>query len=386
MRRVNALSVRAETGFMAAPGARKVPHSARIRAQGAEFLPQASPGRRRVGLFRIREYPCPMDPRLQRALDRWGLSQPRPLAGDAGARQYVRVAHPQVGSALVVLHPMGTEAKPDDSYFEFRALQAFLDPVVHVPTILQYDDGDRCLLVEDLGDTTLEQRLIQHPEEEGHWADQAGWLLATLAGPLTLGAPPHAFFMARAFDEAKFTFEWEYCRVNFFQDFLQKDPPRWLDRLMAEIHTSLETRGRFLTHRDFHVRNLMVRGDRLVVLDFQDARRGPATYDLASILYDGYWEWSREAGPRLVGHLQAELGWSDEALEEELNLTAIQRNLKALGTFGHQLVHRHKACFAPAIPRTLRHLRRHFQRLNHREGVLACEHFLRLTEDRLLEG
>ncbi|HEY3400934.1 MAG TPA: phosphotransferase [Geothrix sp.] len=326
-----------------------------------------------------------MDPRLARALERWNLSDPHPLAGDVGARQYTRVAHPQLGSALVVLHPPDAPEKPDDSYFEFRALQAYLDPVLRVPTIVQCDDGDRCLLVEDLGDMSLERRLVEHPEEELHWAEQAGWLLATLAGPLTLGAPPHAFFMGRAFDQAKFQFEWDYCRTNFFQDFLQKDPPRWLDRMMEEAHASLETRAHFFTHRDFHVRNLMVHGGRLVVIDFQDARRGAATYDLASILYDGYWDWSREAGRALAGPLQRELGWNHEALLEELNLSALQRNLKALGTFGHQIVHRHKAHFAPAIPRTLRHLRGHFQRMNHQDGVLATEHMLRLAEDRLLK-
>lgn len=327
-----------------------------------------------------------MDPRLQRALDRWELTGPQALAGDAGARQYFRVAHGQLGTALVVLHPLGTPEQPDDSYFEFRALQAYLDPLLRVPTILQCDDADRCLLVEDLGDTPLEDRLVSHPEEERAWAQRAGWLLATLAGPLTLGAPGHAFFMQRAFDQAKFQFEWDYCRRNFFEDFLQKDPPRWLDRMMEEAHASLETRAHFFAHRDFHVRNLMVHGDRLVVIDFQDARRGAATYDLASILYDGYWDWSKEAGRALSEPLQQELGWNHEALLEELNLSALQRNLKALGTFGHQLVHRHKAHFAPAVPRTLRHLRGHFQRMHHQDGVLAAEHLLRLAEQRLLRG
>ena len=327
-----------------------------------------------------------MDPRLQRALDRWDLSEPRPLAGDAGAREYFRVSHPQLGTALVVLHPLDTPEKTDDSYFEFRALQAYLDPLLRVPTIVASDDADRCLLVEDLGDTTLERRLVEHPEEELAWAEKAGWLLTTLAGPLTLGAPGHTFFMSRSFDQPKFQFEWDYCRQNFFQDFLQKDPPRWLDRMMDEVHASLETRAHFFVHRDFHVRNLMVHGDRLVAIDFQDARRGAATYDLASLRFDAYWDWSKEAGRALIAPLQAELGWSHEALLEELNLSALQRSLKALGTFGHQLVHRKKAHFAPAVPRTLRHLRGHFQRMNHQDGVLASEHMLRLAEERLLKG
>ncbi|MDP1832012.1 MAG: phosphotransferase [Geothrix sp.] len=327
-----------------------------------------------------------MDPRLSRALDRWDLSRPCPLAGDAGARQYFRVAHPQLGTVLVVLHPLDTPETTDDSYFEFRALQAYLDPLLRVPTILQSDDADRCLLVEDLGDTPLERRLMEHPEEELAWAQRAGWLLTTLAGPLTLGAPGHAFFMQRTGDQAKFQFEWDYCRTHFFQDFLQKDPPRWLDRMMEEIHGSLETRARFFSHRDFHVRNLMVHGDRLVAIDFQDARRGAATYDLASLLYDAYWDWSRESGRALIGPLQQELGWSHEALLEELNLSALQRNLMALGTFGHQLVHQKQAHVAPAVPRTLRHLKGHFQRMNHQDGVLATEHMLRLAKERLWKG
>lgn len=327
-----------------------------------------------------------MDPRLQSALDRWELSEPRPLMGDAGSRQYFRVGHPQLGTALVVLHPLDPPEGNDDTYFEFRALQAYLDPLLRVPTILQSNDAERCLLVEDLGDTTLERRLVDHPEEEVVWAQRAGWLLSTLAGPLTLGAPGHAFFMQRSFDRTKFEFEWDYCRQNFFQDFLHKDPPRWLDRMMEEVHQSLETRARFFAHRDFHVRNLMVHGERLVVIDFQDARRGAATYDLASLLYDAYWDWSREAGRAIVAPLQEELGWNQEALMEELNLSALQRNLKALGTFGHQLVHRRKAQFASAVPRTLRHLRGHFQRMHHQDGVLAAEHLLRLAEERLLKG
>jgi len=324
-----------------------------------------------------------MDPRLSRALDRWACMDPRPLSGDAGARQYVRVRHPQLGTALVVLYPLDEPGKNDPAYYEFRAMHAYLDPVMRVPTIIQTWDEERVLLVEDLGDVTLERRLMEHPEEERAWADRAGWLLATLLGPLTVGAPPHSFFMTRSFDEEKLEFEWGYCQANFFQEFLKKDPPRWLDRLMLELHENLAPRAQFLSHRDFHVRNLMVQGDHLVVIDFQDARRGAATYDLASILFDGYWDWSKEAGNLLLRHVREELGWSDAALWEELNLSALQRNFKALGTFGYQLMKCKKAHFAPAIPHTLRHLRSHFRRLNHGEGVLATENWMRIAEKRL---
>ena len=41
-----------------------------------------------------------------------------------------------------------------------------------------------------------------------------------------------------------------------------------------------------LCHRDFHGNNLFAAGDRVAVIDFQDLRRGPDTYDLASLLWE----------------------------------------------------------------------------------------------------
>ncbi len=327
-----------------------------------------------------------MSTQLQTVLDRWGCRNPVLLNGDAGLRQYFRVEHPHLGSALVVLYPNADPSGADDSYFEYRALQAYLDPVVRVATIIQYDDELRAMLVEDLGSTTLETRLIAHPEEELAWAKDVGDLLATWLGLLTEGAPPRAFFMLRRFDHAKFQFEWEFCKQHFFADFLGKEAPLWLDRMMEDVHNGLESRTHSLAHRDFHVRNLMVHGDRLVTLDFQDARKGAATYDLASILFDGYWDWSAEARAIMVRSVEEETGWSETLLWEELNLSGIQRNLKTLGTFGNQVVNRGKAHFAPAIPRTIRHLLGHFQRIHHGEGVLAAEHWLRLAEKRLLKA
>lgn len=327
-----------------------------------------------------------MDQRLEIALKRWDLANPRPLAGDAGLRQYFRVDHRQLSTAVLAFYPPQDPDKIDDPYFEYRALQAYLDPVVRVPTIIRYDDDDRAMLLEDLGDTTLEKHLTLHAMEESEWAGRAIDNLITWLGILTEGAPPRAFFMLRKFDRAKFDFEWNFCRNHFFNEFLQKDPPRWLDRLMEDVHEFLESRAHYLCHRDFHVRNLMVRGQHLVTIDFQDARKGVATYDLASILFDGYWDWSEEASLLFVNRIQHELNWPDAEFWGELNVVALQRNLKALGTFGYQIVHRKKACFAPAIPRTLRHILGHFQRLRHGEGVIQAEHWERLARQRLLKS
>ena len=324
-----------------------------------------------------------MDPRLLQALDQWDLRSPQRLAGDAGARRYFRVEHPSLGTAVVVIYPLGPGGKVPHAYNDFRTLQKYLDPVIVVPTILQEDADHGLLLLEDLGDTTLEQRLMEHPEEEISWARQIATMNKNFLGILTEGAPEGVFFMNRSFDVPKFDFEWNYCKKHFFQEFLQTEVPKWLDRILDDVHQSLSQRARFFTHRDSHVRNLMVRGDRLVCIDFQDARRGAATYDLASMVFDAYWDWSKEARGAMLQKAQDELGWSQQDLWEELTLSGIQRNFKALGTFGYQFLHRKKNRFAPSILRTLVHCKYHFERLNLGEGVTYMHRLARQAEGQL---
>ena len=59
---------------------------------------------------------------------------------------------------------------------------------------------------------------------------------------------------------------------------------------LNDISAELAARPRVLCHRDFHAANLMVdRSGRLRVMDHQDARMGPVTYDLVSFLLDRRW-------------------------------------------------------------------------------------------------
>lgn len=324
-----------------------------------------------------------MDPRLLLALDQWQLRSPQRLVGDAGSRRYFRVEHPSLGTAMVVIYPMKGSGTVDHSFHDFRHLQMYLDPVVAVPAILKRDDEHGMYLLEDLGDTTLEQRLMDKPREEPLWATKVAKILSTFAGILTEGAPADSFFMNRAFDLKKFQTEWNYCKKHFFDEFLQTETPKWLDRTMEDVHQSLATRARFLAHRDFHVRNLMVRGDRLMCIDFQDARRGAASYDLASVVFDGYYDWSKESRSIMAQKVEDELGWSHSDLMDELILSGLQRNFKALGTFGYQLMHKNKGRFAPSILRTLNHCNYHFQGLNLGEGVLYMNRLTRQAEAQL---
>ena len=89
-------------------------------------------------------------------------------------------------------------------------------------------------------------------------------------------------------------------------------------------------------HGDYHSKNLMIDAeDEMVVLDFQDARVGSLTYDLASLLYDAHVALDKRERKRFVKLFKALKGIDvdDATFMRWLDFTAIQRSLTQLGTF-----------------------------------------------------
>jgi aminoglycoside/choline kinase family phosphotransferase len=108
----------------------------------------------------------------------------------------------------------------------------------------------------------------------------------------------------------------------------------------------------------------MVDGDRLGVIDFQDALLGPATYDLASLLRDAYIALDERLIDRLVDRFldglnaQGQKGISRDAYRRLFDLTSIQRNLKAAGRFVYIDRVKGNPKFLSDIPRTLGYVTR----------------------------
>jgi hypothetical protein len=131
-----------------------------------------------------------------------------------------------------------------------------------------------------------------------------------------------------------------------------------------KICTMLARQPRVLTHRDYHSRNLMVQGQRLRVIDFQDARLGPCQYDVASLLNDSYVMLPSQVRDSLLSYfVERKMGLDDHALDRSafqqiFDYMSLQRNLKALGTFAFQIMVKGNLRYTSAIPITLAHLQR----------------------------
>jgi aminoglycoside/choline kinase family phosphotransferase len=108
----------------------------------------------------------------------------------------------------------------------------------------------------------------------------------------------------------------------------------------------------------------MLRANQLYIIDFQDARMGPDTYDLVSLLRDSYVDLTSRQVDELIAYFLALKAGAAGVSQDDANefrrrfdLMALQRNFKALGTFGYQTVTRANAVYIQYMPRTLNYLR-----------------------------
>jgi hypothetical protein len=102
----------------------------------------------------------------------------------------------------------------------------------------------------------------------------------------------------------------------------------------------------------------MVRRGRLYLIDFQDARMGPYTYDAASLLRDSSLNVGEKLVEEMTSYLALRLGWGIEEFRRDFDLVALQRNIKDLGTFAFMATERGHRSYLDYVPRTLHSIRR----------------------------
>jgi aminoglycoside/choline kinase family phosphotransferase len=285
--------------------------------------------------------------RLARLITEHGVESKEviPLTPDASTRKYYRIGWKK-RSAVAAVYP-----EPFDPEFHpyLDVTRLFLDCEIPVPEIYAVDGNAGIIVQEDLGDRQLFHIYDNESEEQcDEYKEQAVALIAKIQKATERAYETHSIASRLAFDEAKLSWELDFFFDHYFgslrAETLSHSEAAELKAELNDIAAELAAVPRVLCHRDYHASNLMIDNrKRLRVVDHQDARMGPASYDLVSFLLD------RQPCPPSLAELRAHrlffleerrlLGLApidpdDFALE--FRLMTIQRGLKATGTFSYQ--------------------------------------------------
>jgi N-acetylmuramate 1-kinase len=302
--------------------------------------------------------------RINQYLHESGLAAPKsaviPLTGDASTRRYFRVIPADGPSVVLALHDGPIEVATLPFIKVAELLQQMQLPV---PSVVGHSDALGILALQDLGDVTLQAHLGAGTltEHASLYRQAVAFIEVMQRRGHELESPDHAPYRI-AFDVEKLTWELDYFVRHFLEGYrgavLSAAERAALAGEWVTIAGELAAEPRVLCHRDYHSRNLMVYEGQLYIIDFQDARLGPDTYDLVSLLRDSYVDISDRELDELIAYFAALRGVVDATeFRRRFDLMAVQRNLKALGTFGYQTITRQNPVYIQYIPRTLQYAR-----------------------------
>lgn len=283
---------------------------------------------------------------LQQHANAFGLDidTMRPASSDASFRRYFRL-RARNGTVVVMDAP-----PPHEDCRPFIHVAGLLrDARLNVPDILAQDPEQGFLLLSDLGATTYYEK-IQAGMDDASLQKiyrEALRALVVMQQAGTTGLP--AYDQQRLLDELALFPQWYATRhCQYTLDAGDIDTLQQVFELLAKDNASQPS---VFVHRDFHSPNFMLCEDPRCgpnpgIIDFQDALRGPLTYDLASLVMDArttweepqqldwairYWEAARAA------KLPVPADFAD--LHRSYEWMSLQRNLRILGVFS-RLSHR----------------------------------------------
>jgi aminoglycoside/choline kinase family phosphotransferase len=254
------------------------------------------------------------------------------------------------------------EGETDD----VRLARIFERAALPVARVLDVLPEAGCLLLEDLGDVTLEAALARAERGRGILRSDLYRAAVGLAASIATRGTTSLLHSDRsagpALDEERFLFEMRFFVDNYVVRFRGRaGASPGLASALEALAREAASHPRVLCHRDFHSRNLMLQQDgRLAMVDIQDARWGPDTYDVASLLRDAYVDVDEREVIELleVYRLQRPGPPGPAALRDRFHVVAAQRMIKALGTFGYQIAVLERSRYRSAVPRTLERLAR----------------------------
>lgn len=300
-----------------------------------------------------------------------------PIAGDASTRRFYRVRSGRK-TAILAVSPEPLEPS-SPLYSNHRIMEALGAPV---PRLLGRDDRHGLVLMQDFGDLTLQRHLAggrgprqpraaPEPDRRGLYREACD-LIVLFKERGARAIRPGDFAATNALDRERFLFELDHFHRHYIGGLLGKTPGEGDEAALRAFYADLAAAGdrmpRVYCHRDFMSRNLMVPGTplraggrrrwRLGLIDYQDARMGPYTYDAASLLRDSSLDLDEGLVAELVGYLAGRLGEGPEEFRRDFDTISLERNLKELGTFGYMATRRGLRGYLDYVPRAVRSIRR----------------------------
>jgi aminoglycoside/choline kinase family phosphotransferase len=281
-----------------------------------------------------------------------------PASADASFRRYFRLSR---GADSYIIMDAPPDKEDSAPFVKVAQLLAALD--LNVPLILARDLERGFLLLSDLGSRQYLDELPAPGAADRLYSDALAAVLRMQTAPAQTCEDLPPYDRALLLREMQLLPEWFLrCHLGLSIDAASH---AMLETLFTSLSDAALEQPVAFVHRDYHSRNLLLTAqDNPGILDFQDAVRGPVTYDLASLLKDCYIAWPParvkawaleyrdgllRAGLQMQANEKTFIRWFD--------LMGLQRHIKVLGIFARLFYRDGKSQYLKDLPRVLDYVR-----------------------------
>ncbi len=302
------------------------------------------------------------------------------LIGTGGSdRKYYRVRKDNKSEVLM-------ECKGDDPDFErhIEYTRFFLKHSIPVPELMKVESEKMQAVFEDAGDISL-YSYLKCPREKTDIENIYRQVIrvVTLIHAVATGYVSECpLLQKRVFNYEYFRWETDYFMKRFVEG-IRNMKIKNTSELKKEFHylaLRANSSPKTVIHRDLQSQNIMImKGQKLRLIDFQGARLGPPAYDVASLLWDPYYCLEENMRVRLLDYYINQMNiipprplgtsrfqplvkggrrdYDEKDFRDSLLSCRLQRHMQALGAYGFLSSVKGKKYFLKYVPEGLRLLK-----------------------------
>ena len=319
----------------------------------------------------------------------WGDAELASMGQDASTRSYLRLSGPQ-GRAILMDAPPAHESAPcgpEASEYErilagwnartrlaacrvdaFVGIGEFLVNLeLSAPRTYSYDVEQGFAVIEDLGDGIYAREIENGADERTLYLAATDCLtcIHQQSAPESVTAGdwvwPVQHYDRLAMTTGADLFPKWYPSYDAGVSFSGELARRY-DDVVGGLSAHLASLRPVLMMRDYHAENLLWLPEReglakVGILDFQDAVRGPAAWDLAMFVQDARRDVSPEVQAEVVRRYITHMGLSEEDFLKDLAIAGAINALRILGVFARLITRDGKPRYGQFMDREWGHLK-----------------------------
>jgi aminoglycoside/choline kinase family phosphotransferase len=264
------------------------------------------------------------------------------LKGEASEREFFRLFL-DTGTLIAMVYPEENPAEISKVVYFSELYQKYN---IRIPAIIDVFE-ERAIIQEDLGNELVQHKLLKSGTGEiRKIIDSVADILIKL-GSIPPGSTEFTL------DKDRMKGEMDFFTEHFIREFFPETP--YSENIREEIHGLVDEIqvDNIFSHRDYHSRNMLIHHGEVCLVDIQDSLQGPEFYDLVSFAYDSYQ--NLHSHRRYLFKRLESMGLMLN--EHQIYLVALQRNIKALGTFGFQVQVKNNRTYKKYMNPTIQYIR-----------------------------